>query len=993
MDGNQSDDTRSHDTDFAALWSPDEVTRSFAPTAAGPPVDLPFLFSPNQRFGPYVIVRPLGKGGMGQVYEADEIESGRRVAIKILSRGIADEEELERFLREGQLAASLSHPNCVYVFGTSEVQGFPVISMELVPEGTLKDRVVPDAPMGASAAVDAVLQVITGLEAAAAIGILHRDIKPSNCFVHRDGRVLVGDFGLSVAAHAPGERAGTILGTPGFASPEQLRGDPLDVRSDIYSVGATLFYLLAGRAPFEDNSTTSLIARVAAEPPPALETVRPGLPRRLALVVAKCLAKSAGERYESYASLRAALEPFGSAQLVRAPLWRRSFAGLIDNYLTSIPAVPLVAYFALQPLSPSHRLHALVVALVFVASRTLYFGFFEGVWGAAAGKALMGLRVVDAHHVTPALSRSFARALLFAVPSQLIVETITYFIVRRVPDVAIGSLDTVTGLAYVVVLFCTARPSNGYAALQDRFTGTRVVRRRARMEARASSGRVQPPAIAEIAGHVRVGPYILPAGTSACVDVPCSVIGYDDRLRRRVWIDLLPAGAAALNSLRRDLDRPARARWLAGRRDGMDCWDAYEAIDALPLRELASAPQPWSRVRHWIEDLAREMASGLSDGSLPRLHADRVWIGRDDRARLLEWSRPGTGEIEEPAGSADPSLASAQQLLYATAATALTGVPPNGVGDPGPQTPLPLAARELLLKLRRAAFSTADALLDGVARALASPAYFSRPRRAGQIAVTGGLPILLTAVSMAGVRAMNRGDGEIRQIVELKVCLDAIDSADRTLLKQADPNAEAKRSDAEIYIAEHLRSTVEDPSTWARSVPNLNSHDGKNRARHALDAHARRTSDDVRRADATVSDLIARERTGLSRLSSYAGLWSLALTICAGTFVITIILSLLGAAITGSGFTFRPFGAVLVNRRGQRASRIRAVWRAVVTYTPVYATLAAFKFQTSATDYKPGVLAAQTALMLAMLGAALWAIARPTRGLQDRLAGTWIVPR
>ena len=111
-------------------------------TATGLPADLPFLFSAGQRFGPYLIVRPLGKGGMGQVYEAEETESGRRVAMKILSRGLGDDEERERFLSEGRLAASLSHPNCVYVFGTSEVQGFPVIAMELAPGGTLKDLVV-----------------------------------------------------------------------------------------------------------------------------------------------------------------------------------------------------------------------------------------------------------------------------------------------------------------------------------------------------------------------------------------------------------------------------------------------------------------------------------------------------------------------------------------------------------------------------------------------------------------------------------------------------------------------------------------------------------------------------------------------------------------------------------------------------------------------------------------------------------------------------------
>src|SRR5262249_11262683 len=164
----------------------DGVTRSFAPTATGLPADLPFLFSAGHRFGPYVIVRPLGKGGMGQVYEAEEIESGRRVAVKILSRGIGDDEERERVPQEGRQAAALSNPRRGYVFGTTEVQGFPVIAMELAPSGTLKDFVVPGKPVAISAAVDAVLQVIDGLDAAALLGILHRDIKPSNCFVAAD---------------------------------------------------------------------------------------------------------------------------------------------------------------------------------------------------------------------------------------------------------------------------------------------------------------------------------------------------------------------------------------------------------------------------------------------------------------------------------------------------------------------------------------------------------------------------------------------------------------------------------------------------------------------------------------------------------------------------------------------------------------------------------------------------------------------------------------
>ena len=185
----------SFETDLAAAWSSDAMTRSFSATAAGSPADLAFLFAAGQQFGPYLIVRQLGRGGMGQVYEAEESDSGRRVAIKILSRGIGDEEDRERFLGEGRLAAALSHPNSVYVFGTSEVQGLPVIAMELAPGGTPKE-LAAEKPLPTAEAVDATLPVVAGVQAAAAIGILHRDVKPSNCFIDSTGRVVVGDFGL-----------------------------------------------------------------------------------------------------------------------------------------------------------------------------------------------------------------------------------------------------------------------------------------------------------------------------------------------------------------------------------------------------------------------------------------------------------------------------------------------------------------------------------------------------------------------------------------------------------------------------------------------------------------------------------------------------------------------------------------------------------------------------------------------------------------------------
>ena len=234
---------------------------------------------------------------MGEVYEAEHTESGRRIALKVLRGRLQNADDRARFLREGQLAASVSHPHTVYIFGSEEIAGMPVISMELLPGGTLKDRVAAEGPLPPADAVAAVLDIIGGLDAAQAAGILHRDIKPSNCFVDSDGSVKVGDFGLSISTLARDVRHELATrgfeGTPQFAPPEQLRGEPLDVRADIYAVGATLYYLLTGQPPFDARDLRELVARVnsRAAKSPRLAPRRRSRPG-LAAVVLQCLAKT-----------------------------------------------------------------------------------------------------------------------------------------------------------------------------------------------------------------------------------------------------------------------------------------------------------------------------------------------------------------------------------------------------------------------------------------------------------------------------------------------------------------------------------------------------------------------------------------------------------------------------------------------------------------------------------------------------------------------------
>jgi hypothetical protein len=1012
MDAERPDDTRT-DSGFAAMWSSDGVTRSLAPTATGLPADLPFLFTSGQHFGPYLIVRPIGKGGMGQVYEAEETDSGRRVAVKILSRGIGDDEERERFLQEGRLAASLSHPNTVYVFGTGEVQGFPVIAMELAPSGTLKDLVVPGAPMAPAKVVDAILQVIAGLEAAAAIGILHRDVKPSNCFVGADGRVLVGDFGLSIATLArsegSGDTPGTILGTPGFASPEQLRGDRLDVRSDIYSVGATVYYLLSGKAPFDDSDLRTIMTRVATELPPALSLSRPDLPSRFGGVVMKCLAKTPGDRYASYAALRSALEPFRSASLTPAPLARRFFAGFVDSYIAGLPAAPINMYLgaAIDVTNTRMIVLASLPALVMVLA---YYAVLEGRFGCGAGKAIFNLRVVDLAEGPPGWRRALARALVFAMPAQLLRILVAYAVLPGA-NAGVASGATTQSIVALVAIgasllifgvqFSTVRRRNGYAALHDLASGTRVVLRPRSREVRAATARTAAPRPTDAQSWEgdRVGPYLVPRGSFARVrtgGAPVVVEGFDDRLRRPVWVELLPEGTPPVPGWRRDLGRATRLRWLSGRRQGGDCWDAYEAVDGVALTQAIAQAQPWSRVRHWTAELASEVAVASKDGSLPLLAPDRVWIDGGDRARLLDWSPPAAaGGVAAPGLRIfGRDLRTSEQVLHGIASGALRGRDPVQAQQEPADVPLPLGARAFLQSLRDGAIATPEALEAGASDLLRGPARLSRGRRAAQLAVCAFIPVIMPVAVIGGLRTQLQIHSTDTRASQYDACVSQLASYAKKGESKLTAEQKADRESIEIFIAEHLQDETREAAAVARSFPVYTKAKGEYVfAERAIAKHPTRTPQQVKRAEQAVAKLQAENAKQLMALRALAPQWALALLMTTWTCAVIGVLALVGALATRSGFSMRAIGAALVNSRGEEASRLRALWRTVVSWLPIAAGLLLLRAGPDTKDFTIAMALLQTLPLVLFAAGAAWAIRHPSRGLQDWLAGTWIVPR
>jgi WD40 repeat protein/tRNA A-37 threonylcarbamoyl transferase component Bud32 len=268
----------------------------------------------------YRIFELLGRGGMGAVYRAEHRLIQRPVALKVLSRALADRPDMvERFVAEMLMAARLFHPNIVQVFDAEEAQGTHFFAMELVA-GTDLAGLVKRGPLPVHAACDHVRQAALGLQHAYEHGMTHRDIKPHNLMLAEDGTVKVLDFGvarLAQAAGAPtegGTDARMLLGSADYMAPEQA-DDPraADTRSDIYALGCTLFHLLAGRVPFPVPTLARKLRAHAEDQPVPLDTLRPEVPAELAAVVARMMAKDPAKRYATPAEVAAALAPFARA--------------------------------------------------------------------------------------------------------------------------------------------------------------------------------------------------------------------------------------------------------------------------------------------------------------------------------------------------------------------------------------------------------------------------------------------------------------------------------------------------------------------------------------------------------------------------------------------------------------------------------------------------------------------------------------------------------
>ena len=282
----------------------------------------------------YRVLNRIGSGGMADVYCAEDLQLGRRVALKLLYRRFAEDEEfVERFRREASSAAGLQHPNVVAVYDRGEFDGTYYIAMEFLEGRSLKQLVRQDGALEPDRAIDLVIQILKAARFAHRRGIVHRDIKPHNVIVDDEGRAKVTDFGIARAGASDMTETGSIMGTAQYLSPEQAQGHPVDARADLYSIGVVLYELLTGRVPFDAESAVTIALKQVSEEPVPPSHYNPAVSEQLEDVVMRALQKDPAYRFADAEEFIVALEqargiPPGTGEYTRIAPHTGTYPGL-----------------------------------------------------------------------------------------------------------------------------------------------------------------------------------------------------------------------------------------------------------------------------------------------------------------------------------------------------------------------------------------------------------------------------------------------------------------------------------------------------------------------------------------------------------------------------------------------------------------------------------------------------------------------------------------
>jgi hypothetical protein len=985
----------------ACLLSAGQATEPTEPVSAG-------LISLPCDFGDYRLVRKLGAGGMGVVYEAEDRATGRRLALKVLRQAIDTEEQRKRFRREGRLAASVNHPNSLYVFGTDEIDGVPVIATELADGGTLHDEVKRRGPLPIEDAVDAMISVLDGLEAAHRQGVLHRDMKPSNCFVSSEGGTKVGDYGLSIShlddnpADDPLTRSGIIMGTPAFSSPEQLRGLVLDQRADIYSTAATLYYLLTAKVPVEAVNSVATVAAVLEGHIKQPHEFRKDLPLNLSAAIMRGLATDKTKRPVTHADFRRTLVPFSSEAPQPAPLGVRLLAGIVDGAILTFPILVLGMLPALVAMTSDPQI--MLVNLVTAAATVLGYTLLETRLGTTPGKRLFGLQVLGNGGALPAWWPCFLRSSLFVACWSLISFLPETWLE---PGYKAGS-PTLPGFAFFLgwvllvwnfqlVLFIPSLRRKDRAAWHDLVSGLRVTSYRRSMARPAMKSAVPESPVDGIG--------LLWGGLIPGEEINSQLRwAHDPLLQRPLLLQRRCEVSDQPSQARRFCARPGRLRWHQTVIDPHGkCWDVWQAIPGQPLEALPalqSAPRTsfmdrwigenktrygapdepcWDRVLPWLHDLAVEMDAAQKDGTLPsELSSSHIWITTSGHAVLLDEAWPA---------SQAPRFRSQEPQLFLAAVASLATA-----------TSRPLHADHVLESLQQKQFERLSHVAGTVAHLRQLPTSVDRTKRAVCL-LTPTVTALLFALVFATVLLSSShewtssfpGQPPLPEVMQLHLEQTKTRGAEHPLKETIQQHVAGHygsyireygmdslplsyrtwtTDDIENFVADQIAGDpVIDPATLERADEEI---------RHALEAN-----------------LIKWRFIDIFTTKTNRGV---AILLMGGT-LFTGVCQLISILLLGSPLLMHLSGVSVVSKTKRPASRARMVWRWCLGWgmilvltgpVTVLAIVLPEKFPSIYNTLHAAIFIFPTILLLLclsifpMLG---------RRSLLDRVAGTWLVAR
>lgn len=972
---------------------------------AAPPSTFPRLT------GGFRLVRELGRGGMGIVYEAEELDSGRIVALKVLAQELSVAgEAFERFRREARLAAAISDARCVFVYGAHQIDGSPAIAMELVGGETLQDKITRGDVLPIETAVRWAMDIIDGLEAAHRAGIIHRDVKPSNCFVTTDGQVKIGDFGLSRTLERDMEltQSGQFLGSPLYASPEQIRGRPIDARSDQYSCAATLYALLAGRAPFGGTNVGEVLARILSESPARMRSIRAEIPRELERVVLRGMERDSGDRYRDLDAFREALAPFSSLSAAAGSIPRRLGAWIVDASITGFTVSSIATMvqtstseLLIRDTERPWQAFGLSAQLAVGMIPILYFALSEGLVSTTIGKWLFGLRIAPVGPGPALWVRVVPRAFLYEVPYLALLVPLHLLAPNHSMYLL---LMLVVYLATFLFRASTMRARNGWRGPHELWTGTRVIkaqlpfRRHPRIESPPEAQHVeQRQPLPELLGGYRV------LGLVGTTESGRLVHARDEQLERSVWIQFRDTGARA-SEKRRSLGRPARLRWLESLRTDGEQADVFESPGGSGLEQLAQrrAPLAWPMTERALATLADEIARSEEEAGAPLMwSAEQVWFDRNWKVRLLDEPMPPRAADLDAVG------------LLGSTARSLLAIAPGREFSPD----LPVHAEPLVSALtdRTLRFRDLPSLREALARSQSAAADVERRTRSAQLAVNTlllSLAVALSAVVMVltadfmphaieiGLSTAELRTGRVAQPKPEELGLE-ISSGESSTDEAAAPDIDSRGMGgsvpSEVLLddeSRRWRQTLLAYETTHGFGANMGA--GMPEQDNAILAEARRAfpAPTLEESEAARAKINAQRDPNFVNSATPFGKYSPAEVVAmmvAGATSFWTLLAVISCVIWPGGLSFRMFGLSIRRPSGRRAGRIFGLMRTAILALPLTAGYMTAAFLFDDNSWAAWILFGVTlAAHVAGIGLSLL---EPSRGPVDRVLRSRIVPR